>query len=181
MNLEAFLSEQKIPELPDSSAGDPGSRVVAFDCAVIGKSHETIRIAYQGSIYDVARVDVVDLTNPSTGVVTTSGVGAPAQITVLDTTELQSIKRVRASSIVDKRPFVLARHSDISGILFSRSLSDHDKAWLHERGLLVGSHLMRYTDSTSPSTSQPHLDNWTSDDSQNDGGPRLEQNPEDFG
>ncbi|MDW1890408.1 hypothetical protein R7O12_14415 [Vibrio sp. Vb1574] len=180
MKIDEFINDQKIEEITDAEITEPGESCVSFNCAVVGHTKDILRIEYQGTVYDMKKQDVIDVASASEGVVTASALGSPSKVTLRPDATLQSVSRIQASDLIAKRPFVLERPSQSLGISFARPLDEAEEMWLRNRGLLAtetantSSSSTLWSDSTSPSTSQPRLDNWVSDDSQSDG-----QHPDD--
>lgn len=181
MKLDEFLAANSaIPISNESVQSVDFTNAVAFDCAILGSSSGSLRIEYLGTMYFVDKADIDDVQDSATGVVTASGHGTPVRLMLKSAASLSTINRISAASLVNQRPFVLARPTQATDITFPQLVDEREEQWLKARGLLrtsiAGARTMSssYCDSTSPSTSQRGLDNWVSDDSQSD-----DQHPDD--
>lgn len=180
MKLDDFLTSASILTTEELTGSAESTNAVNLECAILGASQFRLRIEYQGTVYEVDKSDVQDVTQSSAGVVTASGQGTPARVSLKADADLISINRIRAESLVGQRPFVLARPTHANDVSFALATDDRDTQWLRARGLmrepLANTRTMStlWCESRSPSTSQPRLDNWVGDDSQSDG-----QHPDD--
>lgn len=196
MKIDEFVKTRQILEAASTEAVSIDNTPVYIYCSILSHATDTCSIEFNGTIYSINCSDIIDISDSTNPVVTRSGRGLPVCIQVDSKATLTTKKEIIASELNRELPFVLKRPSHSSGISFPQSIDAVEQKWMEQNGINLqmqssnsatsstsssasSSTSTHWTNSTSPSTWDPRLDNYTSDDSNPDGNPPDDSNMDD--